>query len=216
MSFKKFALLILTFVMISGLSAKPVSASAKEEVTATEVTEERTDFEVSEEVQDNTGENVVEEADDTEQTNASDKKEKNTSKKDKKKAAYSKAELRLMASIINCEAGAESYQGKLAVGIVVMNRVKSSKFPNTIKKVIYQKYQFSPVTNGMLKKKLSQYDAGKVNSKQWKSCISAAKKALSGQNTILYKNKTKKMTGVYFFSGYLSGAKFRIGGHDFK
>lgn len=57
-----------------------------------------------------------------------------------------------MASIINCEAGGESYQGQVAVGIVVMNRVRSKQFPNTIRKVIYQRGQFSPVRNGMLRK----------------------------------------------------------------
>lgn len=55
-----------------------------------------------------------------------------------------------MASIINCEAGSEPYQGKVAVGIVVMNRVSSKSFPNSIKGVIYQKGQFSPVRNGSL------------------------------------------------------------------
>jgi spore germination cell wall hydrolase CwlJ-like protein len=121
-----------------------------------------------------------------------------------------------MASIINCEAGGESYQGKLAVGIVVMNRVDSKLFPNTIRKVIYQKGQFSPVRNGSLKKKLAQYDAGKTTSKQWKDCISAAKKVLEGRNYIIYKGSKKNMDGYYFFSVYLSGARFRLGGHRFK
>lgn len=125
-------------------------------------------------------------------------------------------DLRLMASIINCEAGSEPYQGKLAVGIVVMNRVKSKEFPNTIKKVIYQKGQFSPVRNGSLKKRLSQYDSGKTGSKQWKSCISAAKKVLNGQRTVIVKGKTKNMRSFHFFSVKLKGARLRIGGHRFK
>ncbi len=137
--------------------------------------------------------------------------------KPKKKAKkYTKAELRLMASIINCEAGGESFQGKVAVGIVVMNRVKSDLFPNSIKKVIYQKGQFSPVRNGSLRKKLKQYDAGKIHSAQWKSCIKAAKQALNGKTVIRLKGKTKSMKGVRFFSVYLKGAKFRLGGHRFR
>ena len=72
----------------------------------------------------------------------------NTQNKTSSKKSYKKSDLRLMASIINCEAGGESYQGKLAVGIVVMNRVSSKAFPNTIRKVIYQRGQFSPVRNG--------------------------------------------------------------------
>ena len=71
-----------------------------------------------------------------------------------------------MASIINCEAGSEPYQGKLAVGIVVMNRVSSKSFPNSIKGVIYQKGQFSPVRNGSLKKRLRQYDSKTVKMSQ--------------------------------------------------
>ena len=63
----------------------------------------------------------------------------NTQNKTSSKKSYKKSDLRLMASIINCEAGGESYQGKLAVGIVVMNRVSSKAFPNTIRKVIYQR-----------------------------------------------------------------------------
>lgn len=143
------------------------------------------------------------------------KKKKHSTKK-KKKASYTKKELRLMASIINCEAGAEPYQGKLAVGVVVMNRIKSRSFPNTLKKVIYQKYQFSPVRNGSLNKRLRQYDAGKIHSKQWKDCISAAKKTLEGQKTIVVKGKVKNMKSYHFFSVRLSGARMKLGGHRFK
>lgn len=147
-------------------------------------------------------------------TSTSGKKTVKPKKKEEKK--YTKAELRLMASIINCEAGGESYQGQVAVGIVVMNRVKSSLFPNSIKKVIYQKGQFSPVRNGSLRKRLKQYDAGKIRSAQWKSCIRAAKEALNGKTVIKLKGKTKSMKGVRFFSVYLRGAKFRLGGHRFR
>lgn len=121
-----------------------------------------------------------------------------------------------MAAIINCEAGAESYQGKLAVGIVIMNRVQSKQFPNTIRKVVYQRGQFSPVRNGSLNKRLAQYDAGKTGGAQWKDCIKAAKAVLEGQTSITYKGNKKSLKGYYFFSVYLSGARFRLGGHRFK
>lgn len=130
--------------------------------------------------------------------------------------SYNKSDLRLMASIINCEAGAESYQGKVAVGIVVMNRVSSKAFPNTIRKVVYQKGQFSPVRNGALKKRLAQYDAGKTKNSQWKDCIKAAKNVLSGQDYIMYRGNKKNFDSFHFFSVYLSGARFRLGGHRFK
>lgn len=152
---------------------------------------------------------------DKSETKASNKKTTKTTKKTKKKK-YSKADLRLMASIINCEAGSEPYQGKVAVGIVVMNRVSSKAFPNSIKGVVYQKGQFSPVRNGSLKKRLKQYDAKRTGSNQWKSCISAAKRVLQGQKTILYKGKTKNMKSFHFFSVYLAGARMKLGGHKFK
>lgn len=227
MSFKKFAMLILTVVMISGFT-KPVSASANDEVTAAvveTVTEDTSKEIISDDTAQTEGESVSEE---TKSETAVDKNEtvvskektvgtaKGAAKKTVKKAAYTKQELRLMASIINCEAGGESFQGKLAVGIVVMNRVDSKLFPNTIKKVIYQKNQFSPVRNGMLNKKLKQYDAGKTNNAQWKSCISAAKKVLNGQKTIIYKGKIKSLSGYHFFSVVLPGARIKLGGHRFK
>ncbi len=49
-----------------------------------------------------------------------------------------------------CEAWGEPYDGKLAVGSVIMNRVRSSYFPNTVSGVIYQGGQFSPVASGRL------------------------------------------------------------------
>ena len=56
----------------------------------------------------------------------------------------SDSDRKLLAAIIYCEAGNQSMQGKIAVGNVVLNRVNSRKFPNTISKVIYQKGQFTP------------------------------------------------------------------------
>ena len=63
-------------------------------------------------------------------------------------AQGSSSDLTLLAALIQCEAGGESYEGKLAVGSVVMNRVSSSHFPNTVAGVIYQGGQFSPVASG--------------------------------------------------------------------
>lgn len=65
-------------------------------------------------------------------------------------AGYQPADddLTKLAAIIYCEAGGEPYEGQLAVGTVVMNRVASSKYPNTVEGVITQPYQFSPVLSG--------------------------------------------------------------------
>lgn len=136
------------------------------------------------------------------------------------KASYTKAELRLLSCIIYAEAGGQSYAGKLAVGIVIMNRVQSKLFPNTLKGVIYQKYQFGPVRNGSLNSALKQYDNNKFTSSQEKQCIKAAKAALSGTKTITYtkngKTTSKDMSSYHYFSGRLSNPRFTLGGHQFK
>ena len=81
----------------------------------------------------------------------------------------------LLAAIIQCESDGEPYEGKLAVGSVVMNRVRSSSFPNTITGVIYQKNQFAPVASGRLAYRL---EAG-VND----TCKRAALEVLNGNIT---------------------------------
>lgn len=60
----------------------------------------------------------------------------------------SKEEIYLLAKIIECEARYEPYEGKVAVGAVVLNRVMSGRFPNTIEEVIFQRGQFQPMTDG--------------------------------------------------------------------
>lgn len=58
----------------------------------------------------------------------------------------------LLARLVRAEAQSEPYIGKVAVAVVVLNRVASDKFPNSIKEVIYQQGQFSPITNGSINK----------------------------------------------------------------
>ena len=91
--------------------------------------------------------------------------------------SYSDSDLTLLASLIYCEAGGESYAGKLAVGAVVMNRVESSSYPDTISGVIYQSGQFSPVSSGWLSQVLS-------NGTATESCYEAALEALSGVSNV--------------------------------
>lgn len=63
---------------------------------------------------------------------------------------YNSDDVNWLSRIIYAESGNQPLAGKLAVGNVVLNRVKSSRFPNTIKEVIFQKNQFSPVKNGTI------------------------------------------------------------------
>lgn len=82
----------------------------------------------------------------------------------------------LLAAIIYCEAGIEPYDGKVAVGTVVLNRVNSQFFPNTITDVIYERNQFSPVASGRLSVVLSR---GLTTD----SCRKAAREVLAGNFT---------------------------------
>lgn len=85
--------------------------------------------------------------------------------------------LMLLAALIHCEAGGEPYEGQVAVGAVVMNRVRSGRYPNTIREVIYQKGQFSPAMSGKVDRVL---EAGKT----YASCIRAAEDVLAGYSNV--------------------------------
>lgn len=83
----------------------------------------------------------------------------------------------LLAALIQCESGNQPADGKLAVGAVVMNRVRSGSYPNTILGVIYASGQFSPAGSGKVDALLA---SGKVS----QSCIDAAKSAISGNTNV--------------------------------
>lgn len=85
--------------------------------------------------------------------------------------------LMLLAALIHCEACGESYEGQVAVGAVVMNRVRSSAYPDSIHGVIYASGQFTPAMTGKLN---SVYESGNI----YPSCIEAAKEALSGVSNV--------------------------------
>lgn len=103
-------------------------------------------------------------------------------------ANVSEEDLELLASIIYCEANGEPYIGKVAVGNVVLNRVKSSRYPDTIKGVIYAKGQFSPVKNGSMAKAL-KYDSADA------SCYQAALEALAGSAPVGEKTSFRRVNG---------------------
>lgn len=82
-------------------------------------------------------------------------------------------DLVLFAALLQCEAGSTNYESLMAVATVVMNRVESSRFPNTLYGVIYQRGQFSPTWNGSLKRVLAKGPAS--------LCYTVARDALNGQ-----------------------------------
>ncbi|MBR1852192.1 MAG: cell wall hydrolase [Lachnospiraceae bacterium] len=83
----------------------------------------------------------------------------------------------LLAALIYCEAGGESYEGQVAVGAVVMNRVRSSAYPDSIHGVIYASGQFTPAMNGKVD---ARYASGKIS----ESCKQAAAEALAGVSNV--------------------------------
>ena len=80
----------------------------------------------------------------------------------------SSSDLYLLAKCVYAEARGEPYEGKVAVAAVILNRVKSSEFPNTIAGVIYQPYAFTAVSDGQ------------INLEPDKSAYNAARDAMNG------------------------------------
>ncbi|WP_227872045.1 cell wall hydrolase [Paenibacillus albus] len=119
-------------------------------------------------------------------------------------AAYTQSDLTLLAKITMVESGYESYEGQLALANVILNRVKDSRFPDTIKEVIYSGRQFPPAHNGMLD-----------NSVPHARALRAAKDALNGRNNIA--------DAVYFYNPEVTRGTFwsnlevvvKIGHHSF-
>ncbi len=130
----------------------------------------------------------------------------------KVKNSYTEQELKYLSSIIYCEARGECYAGKLAVGIVVLNRMKSDLYPDDMVSVIYQRGQFTPTRNGAMSKALAKYDNGKLS----KKCIKAAKEVLNGRRSVNYKSNEYDLSNFLFFSRYVPRAKLRIQHHMFK
>lgn len=83
------------------------------------------------------------------------------------------SDLEMLATIIYCEAGNQSHEGKVAVGNVVLNRVGSDKFPNDIDSVLRADRQFSPVGSG-------KYDRMLGSGRIPQSCYDAAQEAMDG------------------------------------
>jgi len=106
----------------------------------------------------------------------------------------------LLANLIYCEAGGEPYAGQLAVGAVVINRVLSSVYPDSVTGVIYQNRQFSPVASGRLALALAE-------NKATPACYKAADEAMSGQtnvgNCVYFRTPIEGLSGI------------NIGGHVF-
>ena len=92
-----------------------------------------------------------------------------------KKAANS-SDVAVLAALVQLEAGGESYEGKLAVASVVMNRVRSGGYPNSVSGVVYQSGQFPPAGTARM--------ASLVANGAGSDCVKAAKQAIGGVSNI--------------------------------
>lgn len=114
----------------------------------------------------------------------------------------------LLAAIIYCEAGNQPYDGQLAVGIVITNRVRSPLFPNTIREVVYAADQFQPCRNSTLNKALTG---------EWKvteSCRKAAHEVLvkfTGNNYRITNAAGKSVSLKNYLFFMTKGAYRRLG-----
>ena len=104
---------------------------------------------------------------------------------------------KLLASIIFCEAGNQSFTGQVAVGAVVLNRLANEAYPDTMEEVIYQPGQFCPAGSGWL-------DRVRSTDGYTESAMQAAEAALAGENPI--------GDCLYFDQG---GYGYQIGAHYF-
>ena len=117
--------------------------------------------------------------------------------------SYVSSDHRLLAKLVYAEARGESYKGQVAVAAVVLNRVASSSFPNTVSGVIYQSGAFSCVSNGS------------INNTPDSSCIRAALDALNGWDPTggcLYYYNAKTAQDKWIFSRTVQTV---IGNHSF-
>ena len=200
---KQFTVLILAAAMALTLlpgktafaetASSGTTAAAAETGTTSAADTTITENTTSENTTDTTADLTAELEADNETAKTEVKAEETTVKVEKKEVSYTKAELRLLSSILYSEAGNEPYKGKLATASVIMNRVNSDQFPNSVKGVVYARGQFSPTWNGSLAKSLYLYDHARFTSAYQKDCIKVAKLALSGE---IY------MEGYYYFMEY--------------
>jgi len=123
--------------------------------------------------------------------------EPETTSSDSPSVQASSSDLDLLAALIYCEAGNQPYEGQVAVGAVVMNRIASGSFPGSISEVIYQGGQFTPAYSGAL--------ASALASGAGAGYIGAASDALAGNDPT---------NGCLYFNNH-RGSGLQIGDHWF-
>lgn len=101
--------------------------------------------------------------------------------------SLSEAEMEMLTAMIYCESRGEPYEGQLAVGYVIMNRIRSSKFPNTLEEVLRQGRQFEPAGSGRFDIVLTAHREGipgVISQSEWESCARAAAECVNGTSNV--------------------------------
>lgn len=101
--------------------------------------------------------------------------------------SLSQTEMDMLTAMIYCEARGESYEGQLAVGYVIMNRVRSNKFPNSLEAVLRQNRQFEPAGSGRFDIVLTAYWGkipGVIGESEWNSCQQAAMVCVNSDSNV--------------------------------
>lgn len=106
---------------------------------------------------------------------------------------------KLLAALIYCEAGNQSYTGKLAVGLVIMNRVNSSLFPSKLREVVYQKKQFAPARDGSLTRTLKNLQRIDADSEKAAAEVIKRMKTYTKGTPVKLKISGKNVTFPYLF-----------------
>lgn len=113
-------------------------------------------------------------------------------------------EKELLARVVTAEARGESFEGQVAVAAVVLNRVQSSRFPDTVWEVLHQPGQFTPIERGLLPQTATA------------SCLEAVERALKGEDptggALFFYNPTTTQAADYWATKPVIK---RIGNHNF-
>ena len=110
-------------------------------------------------------------------------------------------EMELISQLVEAEAGNQSFEGKCLVVDVILNRVASPDFPNTIEEVIFQEGQFSVIENGA-------FDKAAWNMKEDDFRAVEYEMVMHTNKEVLYFNNSSNVAG--------KGKKFKVGGHWFR
>ena len=110
-------------------------------------------------------------------------------------------ELEVLAQLVEAEAGNQPFEGKCLVADVVLNRVESPLFPNTISEVVFQEGQFSVIKNGA-------YDKAGYNMHEDTYAAVMCEVEMHTNKDVLYFNNCSSVSG--------RGEKFKVGGHWFR